>query len=247
MNDLSKSQISEICKLHQHKFRTIEGKFIAEGVKMINELLSSEWSYEKIFYTDSRFLPDNLNIIDDRIVKISSKSMSRISLLKTEPGVLAIIEQQPASKPDLNDQNVTLVLDRINDPGNFGSIIRTADWFGVKNVICTKGCVDRFNPKVVQSTMGSIFRVDVQYLEFQDLEMLLDGFDVYISDISGESISDLKVSSPVALVVGSESHGVDERFLSLSKRSISIPGGLSGVESLNASVACGILLYHMSM
>jgi TrmH family RNA methyltransferase len=167
--------------------------------------------------------------------------------MKTEPGVLAIINQGQKHQPDLNNQKVTLILDRINDPGNLGSMIRTADWFGVRNVICTKGCVDHYNPKVVQSTMGSIFRVNIYYLEFEEIESLVNNIELYVSDMSGDPITNLNTANPLALVIGSESHGVDERFSKLAKSMVSIPGGESGVESLNAGVACGIFLYHISL
>jgi TrmH family RNA methyltransferase len=150
-------------------------------------------------------------------------------------------------KPVVNAfPGITLLLDAIQDPGNLGTIIRTADWFGIKNMVCGDGCVDCYNPKVIQSTMGSIFRVNMIY---RDLSTFLDqwpGIPVLAGSLEGSLLKETKQEKQAFLVIGNESRGISEGILQRATVKVRIPGG-GDTESLNASVATGILLYWLTV
>ena len=160
----SKSEIKFIRSLHQKKFREAENSFIAEGVKVVEELLLSEINISKIFSTNKyaeQIERSNRNL-KNKIVIVSDDELKKISALTTPNQVLAVAEI-PDSKINFDGMttSLTLALDGVSDPGNLGTIIRTAHWFGIENIICSENCVDAFNPKVVQAAMGSLFFVNV--------------------------------------------------------------------------------------
>jgi len=234
---LSKFQIKLIKSLKQKKYRNQHGLFIAEGIKIVNELLYSNSKLEKLFCTKDIY--SSFEKFDPQI--ISEKELSKISGLNTPNKLLGLFKIPEASK--FKEEGLILALDNINDPGNLGTIIRLCDWFGVSHLICSNKTVDCYNPKVVQSTMGSLARIPVSYtnlsrfLEKSELPIygaVMDGTSVYSADLEQNAI----------LVMGSESHGISEKNLSLLDDKITIPRYSKTIvtESLNVASATAILL-----
>ncbi|MBL0341906.1 MAG: RNA methyltransferase [Bacteroidetes bacterium] len=245
---LSKTKISEIRALHQAKIRKNERRFIVEGEKVVSELLRSSLNVTLL-----AALPEYLKLFQSQelpaqVYEISDAELSKISLLTTPNKVLAVAEVPVYQKVLFNNfDGPALMLDGINDPGNLGTIIRTADWFGVKAIFCSPDCVDCFNPKVVQSAMGSLFRIPVYY---DHLPLLIrqaketGRLSIVGATLDGEMNTSISSSSGnTILVMGSESHGISSEVMGLLDSKITIPRFTnSRAESLNAAVACGILL-----
>lgn len=232
MNGISKNQIKLVKSLHQKKFREEHGLFIAEGNKVVSEALASGWEIVDVFFCSS----------DQSLVEatpVNSNEMGRISAMKTPPGLLAVIRKKTF---DVKSSEFTLILDGIKDPGNLGTIIRSSSWFGVSSLILTEDCVDCFNPKVVQSTMGALFHVHVAYMKREGVIDFIkqEGLSAYRADMDGQNALTTSYSSPMAVVIGSESHGVSDELRAVSEP-ITIPRVGFG-ESLNAANACSILL-----
>lgn len=247
---ISKNQVQYIKSLAIAKFRKVNGQFVAEGPKLVSELLTSHFSCEKIFA-----LPEWIEINRYKIkgktsvVEISVEELNRISAQKTPNQVLAIInmpEKLPFNTEILSGQLV-IMLDGINDPGNLGTIIRTADWFGISHIICSENCADVYNPKVVQATMGSVFRVNVWYESIiKILGHLSPEIPVYGAVLDGISIYQTNLSSTGVVIIGSESHGISSELKPFITTRICIPGypveDRITAESLNASVAAAIVI-----
>jgi TrmH family RNA methyltransferase len=162
-------------------------------------------------------------------------------MLTTPHHVLAVFEQKQATSPTNIKDAITLVLDGIQDPGNLGTIIRTADWFGVNNIICSPVCADMYNPKVVQSTMGSIARVNIFYTDLTAWLQKNNTVKKYAAALHGENINNLKDIKEAILIIGSEGKGISEAVMNLVDEKITIPK-IGEAESLNAAVAAGIIL-----
>ncbi len=231
-----KKDIRLVRSLHQKKFRQELGLFLAEGKKIVEEAVSSSFRVKSIYTTDSEFAETHKNAF-----LISSKEMDQVSLLTKAPGYLAVIEAKKLTH--LPDKRIVLVLDGISDPGNMGTIIRTAEWFGVTDILCSGECVELYNPKVVQATMGSIFRINGITGQFLDKikELREKNYRILGADLVGQNIYGEKMTLPLALVVGSESHGISPAVCELLTDKVHIPGS-GDAESLNASVAAAILL-----
>lgn len=243
---LSKNQVKYIHSLRLGKFRDEYRVFTVEGVKMVDELVRSSFETRQIYATPSwlESRKYELQKKDIDIGEVSEDDLRKISNLVTPNEVLAVAAYPDRTMPASEHLGkIVLALDCIQDPGNLGTIIRTADWFGIRNVVCSPGTADIFNPKVVQSTMGSIFRVDVFYTGLNEFFAGLGSqWNIYGTDAGGEDIFGIKPDFPAVLVIGNESKGISEELLPLLTRKIGIPGGSSGAESLNASVAAGIVM-----
>ncbi len=241
---LVKSQVKYIQSLGQKKFRDADGVFIAEGVKIINELLeASNISVVNLFATEN-WLNVNNNLIKklppNKIIEVKESELERISFLQT-PNEVAGIFSKPVFSNSSVEKTITLLLDEIQDPGNLGTIIRTADWFNIKKIICSKNSADVFNPKVVQATMGSLTRVEILY---EDLETVLHDhphIPIYAATLHGQNIFEEKKISNGFILIGNESKGIKIELLNSSVRQITIPK-LGNAESLNAAVAAGIVM-----
>ncbi|OWY19144.1 RNA methyltransferase [Sphingobacteriales bacterium UPWRP_1] len=242
---ISKQQIKFIQSLKIKKYRQQYRAFIAEGEKIVPEMLQSsvpvlglyalpDWIQQ---HTALLKRHNCLHIVQE----ITDGELNKISSLETPNCVLAIGSIAPQLPDDtVLQQQLCLVLDDIKDPGNLGTIIRTADWFGIPYVFCSPECVDVFNPKVVQSAMGSLFRVKVFY---QPLPSLLQNYrhgPVFGALLNGLNAYTTPIQAPALLVVGSESHGISGEVLPHIQQAITIPRR-GGAESLNAAVATGIL------
>lgn len=242
---ISKNQIKLIQSLKQIKFRREYGLFVAEGKKIVEELIRSDIRVKEI-YGVLEWMEEHKELEEKGSIalhRVNQKELERVSNLTTPNQVIAVCY---IPKLDLNVSSsgkVRLALDGIRDPGNLGTIIRTADWFGVNEVICSDDCVDVYNPKVVQATMGSIARIKVFYT---DLAEYLSGCGkhIYATVLDGESIFTSSVDEGV-FVIGNESKGIRQEVLNQATHRISIPSH-GGAESLNASVAAGIVLAYAS-
>ena len=234
---ISSAEIKRIRSLAQKKFRDETGAFIVEGEKMVSEALASGFDVEKVYRKD----------------EIGEEAMSRISLLSSPSPVLAVVRKPADTNSGLSGLNLSsglyLALDAIRDPGNLGTILRVADWFGVDAVFASADTVDVFNPKVIQSTMGAIFRVRFRYAAIPEVctsilesggrvyGTFLNGMDIYTTDIATGS------DFPVLMITGNEADGISPEVSALCSDRLFIPPfpvGEPGSESLNAAVATAI-------
>jgi TrmH family RNA methyltransferase len=230
---LTKNQIKLIRSLSLKKNRQKHGLFIVEGEKLVNEVLSSDWEVEGIYAT-KEWLGENATII-------SNNDLSRISSLKTPNKVVAVVKIKKGSL-DITS-NTVLALDGVKDPGNLGTIIRLADWFGVEDIICSDDCVDYLNPKVVQSSMGSFTRVNLHYTSLLDAFKKYSDYKLFMTVLNGTPLSEMTNADKKIVVMGSESKGISNKILELTSDKITIPKSKSSkAESLNVSVAAAIIL-----
>ena len=245
---LSKSQIKYIQSLNQKKLRQENGVFIAEGPKILNELLATDNTEAVAIYGTTNWWRENEDIKNEipfvSFNEISDTELEKISSLSTPHQVLAIFKQPRFYHVADPAANLILLLDNIQDPGNLGTIIRIADWFGVKDIIAGKESADVFNPKVVQSTMGSIARVKVFYDDLAAVINAHRNVNVYAAALDGKSITEMSAPEEAMILIGNESKGISRELLDLCSGRITIPGK-GGAESLNAAVATGIILSHL--
>ncbi len=248
---LSKNQISFINSLQQKKFRKEEGVFIAEGEKIVTDLLASSFVAKNIFATDLFFESHYQKWRSKQAewVEVTEKELNKISSLTTPNKVLAIAEipSYDLKETEIKD-SLSLVLDDINDPGNLGTIIRIADWFGIKNIICSDDTADCYNSKVVQASMGSLFRT---YVHYTSLEKFLErnqqsmNVEVFSTMLEGENIYSAELPSAGLIVLGNESKGVREELQKYFSKSVSIPSYTadkdSSPDSLNVAIAAAIV------
>lgn len=236
---LSKSEIKDIQSLSQKKNRDALKLFVAEGPKIVGELIQLvPQMIERVFATPvwtqtRRNYPNTM--------EVTEKELERISQLQTANQVLALVKKFEPREPSGN--SFSLYLDTIQDPGNFGTIIRTADWFGIQNVVCNAGCADLYNPKVVQSTMASIARVNVYY-DVKNNWLQKQNLPVYAAVLKGEPLQNFQKVDKGILVIGNESRGISDELLQFANNRITIPRK-GRAESLNAAVATGIILSHL--
>ena len=238
---LSNNEIKRIKSLHQKKFRDETGLFIVEGEKMVQEAIDSEFSVEKTYFRSE--------IGDDGMKRISALANPSPALAVVRKPEDAVIADVSVLDDAISGGGLFLALDTIRDPGNLGTILRIADWFGIKAVFAARDTVDAFNPKVVQATMGAIFRVKLHYVDLPDVSrMVLDkGGKVYGTFLDGENMYTRNLEtgkeSPVIIVIGNESEGISaqmERYVSDRLYIPPYPADSSGSESLNAAIATAI-------
>jgi TrmH family RNA methyltransferase len=241
---LVKSRVKYIQSLGQKRQRDIEGVFMAEGPKIVAELLASAKALIQQMFATKEWLQQHsqgLNGIE--AIEVSEDELGKISQLATPNQVIAIVRQFDSPSFTAKD-TVTLVLDTIQDPGNLGTIIRIADWFGIGQIVCSKDCADLYNPKVVQSTMGSVARVKVIYTDLAEW-IAGQNVPVYAAALEGQDISTIKKIKEGILIVGNESKGISPDVMKLAKERITIVRK-GEAESLNAAVATGIILSHLT-
>ena len=248
---ISKNQLKYIRQLEQKKYRRREGVFVAEGTKVVGDLLQ-RYRPEAVFATADWQAPAGITpqlVTDDEL--------RRISFLQHPQQVLALfplpvnskpstVNCQPSTvncKPSTLNSELSLALDGVQDPGNLGTIIRIADWFGISTIICSEDTVDAWNPKVVQATMGSIARVNIIYLNLPDfLDTLPADFPVYGTFLDGENIYTQQLTSDGLIIMGNEGNGISEAVRSKVNRRLLIPDFHQGptADSLNVAIATAI-------
>lgn len=236
---ISKNELKYIQSLYHKKVREETGLFVAEGVKLVNELLQSNFVVRKAYAIKEWKAAAGFNAVQ----MIEPFELEKISNLSTPNQVLALVEQKRISHEPKQENNLTIVLDGIQDPGNLGTIVRIADWFGITQIVASEDTTDIYNPKVVQSTMGSIIRVDVWYKNI-DQWLNTASVPVYGALLNGKSIYEAASIKEGILVIGNESKGIRNNILPHIQQAITIPAK-GHAESLNAAVATGIILSHL--
>jgi TrmH family RNA methyltransferase len=237
---LSKNELKYIQSLCQKKQRTQDQLFLAEGPKLAMELLASDYQVEKVFAT-ADWLAENRVNIDVTIV--TEAELAKMSSLQTPNEVLLVCRQKKDIGEPIFKNKVTLILDGLQDPGNMGTIIRIADWFGVNQIIASEDSVEFYNPKVIQSTMGSFIRVKCWYRDLSEMLPTVS-VPVYGALLKGRSVNKTESLKEGILVIGNESKGIRESVLPYISKAITIPR-IGQAESLNAAVAAGIILSHL--
>ena len=234
---ITKNQIKLIKSLRLKKNRIQSGFFIAEGEKIIDELLQSKLETVHIFSTVNKYN------FSDYYIPIKNAQLKQISYLKTPNKVVGLFKIPKNSVIDFNSN--IIALEEINDPGNLGTIIRLCDWYGLKNIICSTNSVDCYNPKVIQASMGSISRVNISYM---DLEKLVadKNHKTVMADLKGEKLRNFNFSKNQIIFFGSESNGFSKKISSKIENKITIEGLNNNVESLNLATSVGIILYELT-
>ncbi len=242
---ITKAQIKLVQSLRNSSDREREGLYVVEGVKMVEELIHSSHNVERVFATANWKQPDDYS---GDIILIQDWELEKMSSLTTPNKVLALAEIPESINHFADDvsQELILLLDRISDPGNMGTIIRTAEWFGIDRIIASQDSVDFYNSKVVQASMGSIFRMKLNKLPIlTTLEKLSNLMPVYGTLFDGEILGSTTLSPEGIIIIGNESHGISEAVKRYINRKITIPDALSSKsESLNASVATAIVCFE---
>jgi RNA methyltransferase, TrmH family len=241
---LNRSKFKYIQSLSHKKLRDEAGVFVAEGPKIIGELLHQKNVQLAEIYALQQWvdeMPLNaLQNIASKLIIVEEQELERLSFLKTSNMVLAVFTQPVF---EITTHNLVLMLDGVQDPGNLGTIIRTADWFGIKQIICSEDGADVYNAKVVQSTMGSIARVKVLYTNLENF-LQSSKLPVYATVLHGTPVQQIEKIKEGIIVTGNESKGVRNGVLRKATHTITIPK-LGAAESLNAAVATGIVLSHV--
>lgn len=246
MNLLSKSDVKYIQSLAHKKYRDQDGVFIVEGVKMVDELIShfperivGIFAIKNWFEQHSEFVKKITNL-----VLLEKFELEKISFLKTPNEVLALVSMEQLVDLKESYNGITVVLDQLQDPGNLGTIIRSCDWFGIKNIVCSLNTVDAFSPKVVQASMGSLMRLNIKYKNLTDFFSQHKNLTVYSAELSGDSVFEVDFIQPSILIIGNESKGVSPEVAAFATKHIMIPR-IGMAESLNAAVASSIILSCM--
>ncbi|HLP64035.1 RNA methyltransferase [Flavobacterium sp.] len=234
---VSKNQIKLITSLEQKKFRQKHKLFIAEGVKVIQELLLSNFELEHLYVTEPVFENTNEKLIST----IGESDLKKISCLSTPNNCLALFKI-PEGK-SIDESGLVIALDDIRDPGNFGTIIRLCDWFGVRQIICSEQTVDVYNPKVIQATMGSVARVNVSYVDLPQ-HLKTTKKTVFGTFMNGKNVYQETLSADGILVLGNEANGISKEVEKHITQRLAIPrfGAIKKTESLNVATATAIFL-----
>ena len=240
---LSKNKIKYIRSLEQKKYRKEEKAFLAEGHKLVDDL-SGHFECRLLAAT-STWLESHPDIKADEIVEVSEAELKKASLLKTPQDVLAVF-RIPETDPGTRDiaGSLCLALDDVQDPGNLGTILRTADWFGIRHVFCSIGTADAYNPKTVQATMGALARVRIHYCDLKDLIGTLPDMPVYGTFLDGKNIYGQELTPHGLIVMGNEGKGISQEMEKLVNRRLLIPNypqGEKTSESLNVATATAIV------
>lgn len=241
---LNKTHTKYIQSLHHKKFRDELGEFIAEGPKVVLELLDGrEFVCIYIAGIESWITANELLLQKypgPQIFAVKDFELDKISMLTTANNVMAVFKKKTAAA--VTPQNkIILVLDGIQDPGNFGTIMRTADWFGVENIVCSHTCADMYNPKVVQSTMGSLARVNIFYTNIEEWLQQNSSIKKYAAALNGKPVSKYEKLQEAIIIIGNEGKGISDAVMQQADEKITIPK-IGEAESLNAAVATGIIL-----
>lgn len=234
---LSKNQIKLITSLQQKKYRFANQLFFAEGIKVIQELLVSNFELVHLYSTKDDFE----EVANDKKTVISESDLKKISALSTANTCLAVFKI--AVEKPIIQSGLILALDSIRDPGNLGTILRLCDWFGINQIICSNETVDIYNPKVVQATMGSIARVNVNYLDLNTF-ITQSNIPIFGTFMDGDNIYKSVLPQEGIVIMGNEANGISQELEKLVKYRLSIPrfGTLQKTESLNVANATAIIL-----
>lgn len=245
---ISKNKIKELNSLKIKKYRQDFGLFTCEGIKSVKCLLNSKYKVREI-YANREFLEQNIDISNSLNIEIvSDAELQKISNLSTPQQVFAVVEMQNSDINTISFYNkITLILDNIQDPGNLGTIIRLADWFGIENIVCSENSVDVYNPKVIQSTMGSVFALNIFYTNLIDFFQQNHQIEVFGTFMNAESLNKVSKTNQLFLLMGNEANGISKELNKYITKKISIPSfnQLKMAESLNVANATAICLWEI--
>lgn len=246
---ISKNKIKYIHSLNLKKNRDAQDVFVAEGSKIVGDILARGNSKVELLVAQPEWLDQNAEMLRDvrcEIVEVSYDELAKVSFLCHPQQVMAVFKKfDGCMDASCLDEKLTLVLDGVQDPGNLGTIIRIADWFGIEDIICSKDTVDVYNPKVVQATMGSIARVRVSYMDLKQLfEVLPPTLPVYGTLLEGNNMYSEQLSHNGIIIMGNEGKGISpqiRQFISKGLRIPNYPEGRDTADSLNVAVATAII------
>jgi TrmH family RNA methyltransferase len=249
---IGKNKISSITRLHQKKFRDESGLFLVEGIKSVGDLLCSSFEVEEVLATEAWVGEHESDVpATAELTMVTPAEMERISAWKNPQPVMAVARIPHYNIADIRQDQPLLMLDDLRDPGNMGTIIRTADWFGIRQLVCSQTTVELYNPKVIQATMGSFTRVKVYYT---DLESFIDNNlkerRVLGAFLEGTPVQRFDFQPSDVIVIGNEANGITDAVARKINTKILIDSPVKSgdkAESLNASVAAAILMYQYSM
>ncbi len=242
---ISKNQIKYIQALHLKKNRDSQGLFIVEGIKSVSEFIQDNSVDVKEIFAVQAYIQQQGAFLEKRAIpftEISADDLKKISLQSSPNQVLAVVHQPKVTlNRELLTTGMTLFLDDIRDPGNLGTIIRIADWFGIKQIICSENTTELYNPKTLQSSMGAALRVNVVHLDFDKLLPFIKDIPVYGAVLNGETIYTTPLKKGI-IIIGNEANGISEPVMAQLTYPITIPAAQhNGSESLNAANACAII------
>lgn len=242
---LSRNELKLLRSLQQKKYRREHKLFIVEGTKSIAEVLESDFAVKNVYAT-AAWMENNAHKIKTSITQVSVKECEQISSLQTTPEVFALVEMKENRLENISAK--CLMLDDIKDAGNLGTLIRTADWFGIHTLICSPETVELYNPKTIQASMGSFTRVNVFYTDLKAfIQQLPDNYTVYGTFMEGSDIRKVKFNACSAVVIGNESKGISAEVAACVKEKICIQRQSSHiVDSLNAAIATAIICYALT-
>ncbi len=239
---ITRNQIKYINSLQQKKFRLEHQSFVVEGAKSVVELLKSDFEIELLFVT-KLFFEENESLLKNLLVQpelVYANELEKVGSFTSNNAALGVVKTKENVELLVKDKEFALILDDIRDPGNLGTIIRIADWYGITKIICSTSTVDIYNPKVINSTMGSFTRISLYYT---DLEMFIKNkkVNIYGTLLDGENIHQTKFAESGYIVIGNEANGISEEITKLITHKITIPK-FGGAESLNAGIATAVVL-----
>ncbi len=248
---LSKQDLKFIRSLHLKKFRDESMMYIAEGLKVVKEaILNQPQNIEQIIVSSkiTRQVEEAAFIPQTKMIEVSPAEFERLSALKNPQGILAIIKKSKETLPSPSDlEDIAIILDQVSDPGNLGTIIRLADWFGIQHIICSPDTVECYNPKVVQASMGALFRMNISYTQLP--EFLINSrnngpIKVYGTSLDGTNIYNAQLKTPAFVLLGNEANGLSRELADLTDINLLIPNysnTMEKTESLNVSLAAAIV------
>jgi len=238
---VSKKWQKLVKSLQYKKYRKEEGVFFVEGAKSVQELLASDYEIEIIFATSS-FLAREKNIPTNTPVETATEQeLVEIGTLQSNQDCLAVVRQKENSFISLESNEILVALDNIQDPGNMGTILRICDWYGIKKVVCSNQTVDLYNPKVINSSMGSFLRVQTYYTNLVEYLSQYNQTNIYGALLEGENLHQSQLSKTGIVLMGNESSGISNELIPLVNRKITIPR-FGGAESLNVAIATAVVL-----
>ena len=241
---LPKSKIKVVQSLKHKKNRINSNLFLVEGIKSFDELLKSNYKIEFTIISKETIASNkNYKNLNDLYV-VSAAEINKLSGLKNNKSLISVVHKKNQKKESIDFSNLIIALDSVSDPGNLGTIIRIADWFNIKSILCSKNTVDLYNSKVIQSSMGSFTRVDVFYDNLEDIMGSKD-ISVFGTSTDGTDINNFEKPDKGIILFGSESKGVSEHLKKYVDKWISVKKN-GGAESLNVSVSVGIILHKLT-
>ncbi|WP_019616477.1 RNA methyltransferase [Psychromonas ossibalaenae] len=241
---ISKNQLKLIHALEQKKQRKKHGLFLVQGEKNVGELFNSDFTVKQIFAT-STYINENNKLLAEKdlvamTVEATEEELKKAGTLVSNNSVIAVVECKQSEAPQIRGNELILVLDQVGDPGNLGTIIRVADWYGIEQVVCSPDCADFYNPKVIAASMGSFARVKVSFTDLTEY-LSKQSKPVYGAFLEGENIHKTQLAKSAFIVMGSESHGISDEIAKFITDKITIPS-FGQAESLNVAMATGIIL-----